>query len=383
MVGPAVTDVYWDGPGVAQAFAPTASSPGWVLCALPNQNPVAIAESIWQELHEAGSNAIGFDAAMSAVGYPVLDQIQAYRPIDEEAQSVTLRGGSWGDGRLFRDSLLDAWRWQPDLTFSFNMTRASQYWTANQVVPALRIRAVATLPWANARQLQLPEDAHKSIQGSLPFTDFASTIRSLSRKRGADIRSDVWRNGSNRNDSSSLSLVTDVVAPTRDVALEAEVMLSLPSSHESALVSCAELRIYDHVSWSEAAAAAGGEARMAPISLDELCSILASAWEMATEKLPNAVTGNAADMRWAGVPVIELRITAEHPHDSPPPHPLIPDFVDLSPFGTTDRDYLSTMSITITTPCYMDHATRLSFTQQALVHMARGFGYLGAREELI
>jgi hypothetical protein len=102
------------------------------------------------------------------------------------------------------------------------------------------------------------------------------------------------------------------------------------------------------------------------------------AWQTATEELPGLVIPARSRALWARVPVVELRQTAEHRHDVQGPHKSVTDYVDFSPFGTTDRDDLSVMAITVTAPAAMHGSARLDFTRQALVRMSQGFGYVDA-----
>ena len=71
-VGEPVSGVYAVEPGVVQHFDPGRSSSGWVICALPRQRPVAVAEEVWQALQAAGAGFPGGEP-LAAVGFPVPD----------------------------------------------------------------------------------------------------------------------------------------------------------------------------------------------------------------------------------------------------------------------------------------------------------------------
>lgn len=380
-VGQPATDVYWDGPGVVQAFEPIGLRPGWVLCALPNQLPVAISEPIWRGLHDAGSEAQGLDA-MAAIGYPVAGpaEVDSLQVFDDQSLSIDLKGGAWGNGRFVKDDIAAIWRWEPVLAFGFDMTRSSQYWTAGPDVPRLRVRAVATLPWADARGLEITPERRHELAEALPFSQFAGAVTILSKRRLADLRAAQWVQGPNRNALDALSYSSAIRTADGRTALTVEVMLSLPSAMESAVVACAELRIEDPSAWDAALAEAAGEAtaRALPLSLEELCDLFKVAWQTATEELPSLVIPERSRALWARVPVVELRLTAEHRHDAQGPHMSVTDYVDFSPFGKTDREHLSVMAITVTAPPAMPNDARLDLTQQALVRMGRGFGYVDA-----
>jgi hypothetical protein len=147
-IGMPVSAVLRDGPGVVQHFESVQVLFGWVLCALPHQRPVAVAGEIWQALQAAAAGASGGDA-LGAIGFPAPEP-QATRVIGADATSVDLTGGQWGDGTLLRDLGGTQWRWEPAVRFSMNMTHAAANWTGPPD-PQLRLRAIATLPWAETR----------------------------------------------------------------------------------------------------------------------------------------------------------------------------------------------------------------------------------------
>lgn len=386
-VGQPATDVYWDGPGVVQAFEPVGLRAGWVLCALPNQLPVAVSELIWRALHDVGSDAENLDA-MTAIGYPMASsgETDALPTFDDQSISIDLKGGVWGNGRLTRDDPTADWRWEPTVTFGFDMTRSSQYWTASWPdVPQLRIRAVATLPWADARGLEITPQRRRELVQALPSGPFAEAVDGLIARRGAELSAAVWETGPNRNALDALSYSRRYRNMDRDIALTAEVMLSLPSATESAVVACAELRLDNSTAWEKAMAQHGGQASAGalPLHLDELCDLLARAWLTATETLPDLVIPGRSRALWTRSPVVELRLTAEHRHDDPGPHKSVTDYVDFSPFGTTDRDHLSVMAITVAAPATMPVRDRFDLTRHAVVRMGRGFGYVDATTDHI
>lgn len=370
-VGQPATDVYEDGPGVVQAFEPVGDGPGWVLSALPNQLPVAVSEPVWRALHDVGSDAQSHDA-MTAVGYPVASsgETDALPVFDQQSISIELKGGVWGNGRLVRDEGTATWRWVPAVTFGFDMTRSSQYWTAGPEVSGLRIRAVATLPWADVRGLEITPERRRELVQALPFGAFSEAVNALASRVGAALPTAMWESGPNRNALDALSYSRQFRHANGDTALTAEVMLSLPSATESAVVACAELRIGGSAAWDEVR-----------LNLEDLYNLFTSAWLTATETLPGLVIPGRSQAHWTRVPVVELRLTAEHRHNDLGPHKGLTDYVDFSPFGTTDRDHLTVMSITIAAPAAMPCADRSDLTLRAMERMGRGFGYLDARAD--
>jgi hypothetical protein len=373
-VGQPATDVYEDGPGVVQAFEPVGDRPGWVLCALPNQLPVAVSEPVWRALHDVGSDAQGHDA-ITAIGYPVASagETDALPVFDQQSLSIDLKGGIWGNGRLVRDEDATEPHWVPAVAFGFDVTRSSQYWTAGPDVPDLRIRAVATLPWADVRGLEITPERRRELLQALPAGTFAKVVDALADRRGAGLPTADWASGPNRNALDALSYSRQFHRANGETAFAAEVMLSLPSATESAVVACAELRI--------CRSATQDEARI--LKLEDLHGLFASAWLTATETLPNVVIPGRSRARWTRVPVVELRLTAEHRHDDTGHRKGLADYVDFSPFGATDRDRLTVMSITIATPAAMPLTDRSDLTLRAMERMGRGFGYINASAEHI
>ena len=368
-IGEAVTTVYADGPGVVQHFESRLAAFGWVLCALPHRRPVAVAGEVWQALQRAGSGVPGGDA-LGAVGLPA-PAPGATQKISAEATSADLAGGRWGEGRLLRDPGGEEWRWEPDVRFSMNMTGAAGYWTA---VPAaqLRLRAIATLPWAEANELAIAAPRRLDLEQALPSSALAGAITVLSHRRGADLRAADWTRGPNRNALDGLSYSTVITAPDSGTALSAEVMMALPSTMNSSVVTCAELRIADLTAWAAALAASGAPPPQdLRLSWEEVAEFLTIAWQTATETLAATVTDNNPAMLWTDPPTVELRLTAERRFDNTPrPQPMLDEYIDMSPLGRSDRGQLREMAITITAPPRPGPPGRRAQTSAALVYMA-------------
>lgn len=377
-----VTDVYRDGPGVVQAFSSGFSSGGYVLCALPNQLPVAVSAEIWRVLHDVASKAQGIDA-MSAIGYPNPSSRQRGElPVfDDNSRSIGLIGGAWGAGRLARERRYEGpWRWEPELTHSFEMTGSAQNWTAGPDVSQLRLRVVATLPWADAHSLGITTQRRRELVEALSSSALLCAVTALTQRHGDVLRPTEWTPGPNRNALDSLSYSSRVLAPDGRVVLTVEVMLALPNCAQSGVVACAEVRFNDVGAWSAAIADLGdaGSTGVLPLELVEIGDLFAAAWQTAAEQLPGLVLPDRAYAFWAAVPVVELRVTAEHQGNSPGPHPTLTDYIDFRPFGQTDRDRLDHMAVTVTAPAITPIEVRTGWTHVTLVHMCQGFGYVDA-----
>jgi hypothetical protein len=149
-------------------------------------------------------------------------------------------------------------------------------------------------------------------------------------------------------------------------------------------VTCAELRVEDFAIWSDAldltSAPSVGPA-WPRLTVDDLFWIFVAAWHTATEVLPAVVDADPATVPPAGPPVVELRVSAEHSYGAAPgQQPLLSDLVDLTAWGSSDRDRLTEMSVTVTAPTHLEPDDRQILTRQAMVYMAEAFGFLNASE---
>lgn len=173
-----------------------------------------------------------------------------------------------------------------------------------------------------------------------------------------------------------------ISTPDGKPALSAEVMLALPNTLNSSVVTCAELRIEDFAVWRDAldltATSSSGPA-WPRLTVDDLYWIFVAAWYTATETLPAVFLADPGAARPAGPPIVELRVSAEASHDAAPgQQPTLSDFVDLSAWGTSDRDNLTEMSVTITAPTHLEPDDRQNLTHKAMVYMAEAFGFVNA-----
>ncbi|MEV8047710.1 hypothetical protein AB0P02_28290 [Streptomyces griseoluteus] len=101
----------------------------------------------------------------------------------------------------------------------------------------------------------------------------------------------------------------------------------------------------------------------------------------AAELLPEAV-GASAGLSWAAPPTTELRITCEQPANNGV-LPGLDTLVDLTVLGTSDRGPRPQLAVTVTAAPAMGHQTRQSTLREALVYMAREFGYIDAEADLL
>jgi len=261
-----------------------------------------------------------------------------------------------------------------------DMTRSAGYWTSDRTVQQLRLRAVGTLPWADAGELAIAAQRRLDLEQDLPVSHLASVVTTLSRRRGADLRAAVWRRGPNRNALDALSYSSVITAPGGPAALSAEVMAALPGVMDSSVVTCADVRLEDLDAWAGALAASGARPRQdIRLPVEEAAEVLTVAWQTATERLAAVIAGDPARMRWAHPPAVELRLTAEARYDGAPHRqPELSDYIDMSSLGHTDRGQIREMAVTITAPPQLDPGERRTQARKALTYMARQFGFLEA-----
>ncbi|MFI6689482.1 RNA-binding domain-containing protein [Streptomyces sp. NPDC050485] len=349
--------------------------PGWVLCLVAGRPPVAIAAPVWQALVEAGRHAPGQDP-LAAIGLPrPSEDTDMPWVIAADSRSLDLDGGSWGAGRL-TCSGRGVWRWQPLPRFSLNQGRSAENWTSGQT-PALRLRALVNLPWADPGTLEISKPRRTVLEQKLPHSAVARAVTMLSRRRGADLPAARWERKPFGNSARSVGYTCVIVGPNGALALKASVMLALPTAMQSTVVACADVLIENPAAW----AAALGSGWDTQLGFDEVQAVLLSAWETAAELLPDVV-GEPAGLWWAAPPTTELRMTCEQPAENG----VLPDLdtlVDLAPLGANDGGTRSRMAVAIAAAPVMDRADRQSLLREALVHMAREFGYVDAEMDLL
>lgn len=341
--------------------------PGWVLCLVAGRPPVAVAAPVWQAIMDAGRTDAGQDA-LAAIGFPA-PPAAGRTPwlVEADAQSLDLDRGHWGAGRLVR-SENDAWRWQPRPHFSLHQGRSATAWTSGQT-PTLRLRVVVNLPWAGTETLEITKPRRQQLEQHLPLSALAGAMTMLSRRRGANLPAAQWKRTTSGNSSRSLAYTCTLADPDGTPALRAAAMLALPTTMEPSVVTCAEILVDDQQAWA---------ALLPPgcttcLTLEEAQAVLYEAWKTAAELLPEAL--GTPDLRWSAPPTSELRLSSERPEPNGVRPPLA-SCLDLTPFG--DGEDRQGMAVTVTAPPRLAAGERRDLLQQALVHMARSFGYVDA-----
>ncbi len=349
--------------------------PGWMLCLVAGRPPVAIATPVWQAIVEAGRHAPGQDP-LAAIGLPrPPEDTDTPWVIAAGSRSVDVDGGAWGAGRL-TCSERGAWRWQPLPRFSINQGRSAENWTAGQT-PALRLRAVVNLPWAEASRLEISKPRCTLLEQQLPHSAVAGAVTMLSRRRGADLPAARWERGAFGNSARSVGYSCTIAGPDGGPARKASVMLALPTTMESTVVACSDVLVENPQAWA-AALGPGWDTRL---GFDEVQAVLLSTWETAAGLLPDLV-GDPAGLSWAAPPTTELRMTCERPADNGV-LPSLDSLVDVAALGASDGGTRSRMAVTVTAAPVLGRAERQSLLREALVHMAREFGYVDTEADVV
>ena len=382
VLGVGIAQVYEEGPGLVQHFTGTNTSGGWALCELRGRPVTAVAQSVWDAVQQEGSGAPGGDA-FSALGFPDPGEPgteTALLLVDGTDDEVQLTGGAWGPGVLRRKEVGAAWRWEPQIRFSPETTRAGRNWTYGGAQrPELRMRVVATLPWARPDALEVPQAQRQQLLADLPRSRFSQFASVLARHLGDfNIWEPQWSTGQVTGNRRTFSYAAALTGPDGQLQLSAEVFLALPNASDSSVVTCAELRLALPGVWERPVGEDGrpvGRDRLAPEDLSEFTSV---ALEMATEGLPAALSSGTSTRRWSGVPTAEIRLTSE-PFGNEGPWEL-DNFVDFTGFGDRRGSGLTEMSVTIIAPPVLERGARRAVARRALIRMGHDFGYLGANE---
>ncbi|QFQ97328.1 hypothetical protein F9278_15180 [Streptomyces phaeolivaceus] len=366
-LGQPTTGAYLHRVTAVQHFAAReGSGPGWVLT-LRKGRAIAVSEPLWRALLTAGHPA-GNGDPLAAVGYPTAAGTDSV-VLGSDVERFALEGGDWGPGCLVRTDR--DWRWEPQEDVGFNQTPSARNWMALQPAPQLRVRAVVTLPWDQAGGLEITPARRRELAQALPISRFAGAVTMLSLRRGADLPASDWQLGPHRNASDSLSYSATITAEGGRPVLAGAVMVALPGALQSHTVTCAEITIQDAAAWA-AVLPSGSSTKL---TLEEVEAVLLAAWETAADLLP-AVVRDETTIRWAGAPTVELRLSAEGPHDQP--RAGLGTLIDVRALGRTDRSSLSEMAVTIKGSPMLETTERHGRLRRALVHMVQRFGYVEA-----
>ena len=119
------------------------------------------------------------------------------------------------------------------------------------------------------------------------------------------------------------------------------------------LVAIAEVRVEDVAAWQAALRAEGTfdvPEAWRRLSLHEIWILLAAAYRAITNDLPAVLSPDPTFGPFSAPPAVELRLFAGQPAEQGFAPRDLTDLIDFSPVGTTDRQSLPLMTVTVSGP---------------------------------
>lgn len=305
-IGEPTTDVEPYGPGVRQEFA------DWVLCALPDGRMAAVAESVWDALHVAGSGAVD-PAPLAAVGFPVgREREEPGILISDDATRLDLAGGAWGPGTLFRPDAFHDWEWRPRPDNFAPPTRTYSPWQREQgPMPLVRIgvTALTSIVWSD--DWNITPERRRKFENALPDTDFGVLARTLSSRRSA-VPDGPWTSGQYDNHGEYVSYRWRARNPDVGLVSAAEVTAYAAKDDRREITTSLDFAIYDYdhsprkwlfpaYDWP------------AP---EDMSALVTSAWKLVTHEMLELFAFPHHGRRWRDVPsvILQLFASAERAH---------------------------------------------------------------------
>jgi len=370
MLGEATSEVYDDGPGWVQHFTGGPGRGPAVICARYEHNALAVDTGVWDAIRAAGPGQL------TAVGYPT---VTASTPpfIRADADEVLLDGGRWGPGRLVRGG--DRWRWEPQVTFSFE-TRERDRWTDRSQRMDLRLLCAARMSWA-ASDFAIDGSGHRRLLAALREGPLAAVVAAFAARLGLDATAARWErtpDAEGHNDRRFASYRLLVAGTTGRTALGFWARFQLPDGQQPTVVSLLDMR----VDFTAVAAQPAGSASTPvdpsyrPGTTDPQ-RFFAAAWATATTALPLAATPDPLAVPPAGPSTIELHIDSERAPGYGGERVLgLLDILDLRGLGEPPSQPRPWMSAAVTAPLTLSPAQITDLVERTMRYMASGFGFL-------
>ncbi|WP_370971268.1 SEFIR domain-containing protein [Amycolatopsis sp. cg9] len=357
--------VFEEGPVFVQHFTGAGESDA-VICAFDGQPAVVVAGPVWDDLSALpGFPAQGLPKARADAG----------------ARLVDLAGGAWGEGVLHRSTEARPARWQPKPRLSPNAREAFRLPLAESA--DVTVRAIATLPWPLAEDLEITGRTRQRIEAALPLAELTALTRTLSLRRGAPVTAPQWERASGPNARSSGQHARyDQTLPSPidgSAAVRAVARLMLPSALSSAMTVSVEYQV-DFPAWRAALVAAtdGAVAADLRITANEIVELWTAAWDAATVVVPGALVPDPETAALLAPPAVELQIKLDD--EVAVQRRRLLDVADLSVFGKSDEQPGPQGVVTVVAPIGLGRAERRALATNALTRMARGWGFADADE---
>jgi hypothetical protein len=365
--------VHEDGPVVVQYFEASFLPDYMVICAWPSSPPVAMPGSVWDVLRRTGDG-------IAALGLPDPDSFADpdKRLVAFDATEVELSGGTWGPGRLLRDSADGSWRWEPKPQVTRSITGIHAWY--GDAVGDLRLRAYATLPWRGQSQLTIDKAGRQRLVGALTDCELSKSVAALSAARGAGLAIGAWEmdDGGRNQTSSSARYAAVVTDADGRPAVTMNAMVNCPNTMQAVVTTAAEVRV-DLATWSEVLAAAGARPHDLRVTLHEALGLFVGAWAAATTVLPLALVSDPTAQLLVGVPRVEFYLEAPSGPDDPSPD--LRKVVDFSAFGERSNVPLPQLMTALIAPVTNDEEARRTWAIRALIDMAQQFGFVNAEAD--
>jgi len=346
--------------------------PGWKLCLAPGRPPFAVPLPVWNTLITVGQADPGGNP-LAAVGYPKpprarRDRLLGPWKVTERPWTMSLTGGTWGPGRIRR-----SWRgnvaWHPESSVPVvQEKRAAGQWTTVQARPPhLRLRALVTLPWADAVSLRVSPVGRRFAQQGLRASRLNGAVSGLLPRQVAPLPWVGWSADCVSDKGRAASFTRNVYAEDGTPVLTSTAMITLPPVFGAAIVSCVDVRIEDADAWLDVI----GTKREARLGIEEIEQLLQAAWWTAARLLPAAIAA-PADRRWITPPTAELSLSVERP-DQRGTLPTLASVMGLSS-PTASASRRTEMAVRMTVSPAVRKKQQTSLTRQALQAMADAFG---------
>jgi len=362
--------------GWVQHFDGGQSGEPAVICALYGHQAIAVAGPVWQALGMIGDANRGGGTA--GTGFPVGTRPPA-PVIDSGSEEILLAGGSWGPGRLVRETP-GRWAWRPAVAFDSEACRDRDAWAFRDGEMDLRLRVAARIPVAGDG-MRVTQTGRARMLTALRSDGINDVLRGLVKRYGLNADALRWAetpDGVGHNNSRFACYQALVPGAEGRPALAAYLWFMLPGSGIGDISSVADLRV-DFDAIEPAPAGPPQIPAHLQITRAELAAFLAQGWHATTAILPLAVAPDPPELPPAGAPRLELHIQNERPETSGKPRPRRTlDMVDLSDYGQPRHDPHGDMSVGVTAPLGLAEDEITDVVANALIRMTEDFGFTGS-----
>jgi hypothetical protein len=374
-LGPALGEVYEEGPGFVQHFSGGPDSGPAVICALFGHVPVAVTQEVWNALRAVGGRGGGTAGA----GFPATEEGQAAY-LRTGATAIELVGGSWGPGQLYR--MADGgWRWRPHIAFDSQAYQDQDTWSSRGEEMDLRLRVAVRIP-VLTKDPRITGAGRSRMLTALQGVGKSGMIKSLATRYGLETGELTWEETAEPagyNDTLRAAYHYEVAGHDGRPALRSSLWLTLPHQYQPAR-AIVDLSVdFDAVS----PASHEGTPASIPVSLKmtpgEIAAFFSWAWQAAMILPLAGIKGDLLDLPPDGPVRAEFYIQNQRPENSGGIRSVRTlDMVDFTVFGPTRRTRIGNMSVGITAPLGLGPEETTGLTRQALIRIAEDHAFTKA-----